>query len=74
MKPFFKQQRAINQVRQRIFHQVLEGAVGTLNSCLKTELNLFTISTNIGNVRNYERNNGLFFPTKKKELINTHVN
>nr|YP_010560927.1 CF0 subunit I [Frangula alnus]UYW36198.1 CF0 subunit I [Frangula alnus]BCX55648.1 atpF [Rhamnus crenata] len=44
----FEQQRAINQVRQRIFQQALEGALGTLNSCLNTELHLRTISTNIG--------------------------
>ncbi|GFP92401.1 ATP synthase subunit b chloroplastic, partial [Phtheirospermum japonicum] len=36
----FEQQRAINQVRQRIFQQALQGAVGTLNSCLTTELHL----------------------------------
>nr|YP_009726241.1 ATP synthase CF0 subunit I [Rhamnus taquetii]YP_010164185.1 ATP synthase CF0 subunit I [Rhamnus heterophylla]YP_010165352.1 ATP synthase CF0 subunit I [Rhamnus globosa]YP_010561012.1 CF0 subunit I [Rhamnus cathartica]QHR85775.1 ATP synthase CF0 subunit I [Rhamnus taquetii]QRM17239.1 ATP synthase CF0 subunit I [Rhamnus heterophylla]QRN73923.1 ATP synthase CF0 subunit I [Rhamnus globosa]UTA92582.1 ATP synthase CF0 subunit I [Rhamnus globosa]UYW36283.1 CF0 subunit I [Rhamnus cathartica] len=44
----FEQQRAINQVRQRVFQQALEGALGTLNSCLNTELHLRTISTNIG--------------------------
>nr|YP_010945218.1 ATP synthase CF0 subunit I [Rhamnus leptacantha]WME17587.1 ATP synthase CF0 subunit I [Rhamnus leptacantha] len=43
----FEQQRAINQVRQRVFQQALEGALGTLNSCLNTELHLRTISTNI---------------------------
>jgi F-type H+-transporting ATPase subunit b len=30
----FEQQRAINQVRQRVFQQALQGALGTLNSCL----------------------------------------
>ncbi|KAL3613137.1 hypothetical protein CASFOL_043014 [Castilleja foliolosa] len=35
----FEQQRAINQVRQRIFQQALQGALGTLNSCLTTENN-----------------------------------
>nr|YP_009751385.1 ATP synthase CF0 subunit I [Pedicularis oederi]QIJ99989.1 ATP synthase CF0 subunit I [Pedicularis oederi] len=44
----FEQQRAINQVRQRIFQQALQGALGTLNSCLTTELHLRTISANIG--------------------------
>nr|WCD67033.1 AtpF [Impatiens sp. 7ak] len=44
----FEQQRAINQVRQRIFQQALEGALGTLNSCLNNELHLRTISANIG--------------------------
>nr|YP_010425023.1 ATP synthase CF0 subunit I [Viola chaerophylloides]YP_010425187.1 ATP synthase CF0 subunit I [Viola dissecta]USL46094.1 ATP synthase CF0 subunit I [Viola chaerophylloides]USL46258.1 ATP synthase CF0 subunit I [Viola dissecta] len=43
----FEQQRAINQVRQRIFHQALEGALGTLNRCLTKELHLRTISANI---------------------------
>nr|QVS97360.1 ATP synthase CF0 subunit I [Chloranthus henryi] len=44
----FEQQRAINQVRQRVFQQALQGALGTLNSCLKSELHLRTISANIG--------------------------
>nr|YP_010511799.1 ATP synthase CF0 B subunit [Trischidium molle]UXL83123.1 ATP synthase CF0 B subunit [Trischidium molle] len=44
----FQQQRAINQVRQRVFQQVLQGALGTLNSCLNTELHLRTIRANIG--------------------------
>nr|UDD74082.1 ATP synthase CF0 subunit I [Discaria chacaye]UDD74167.1 ATP synthase CF0 subunit I [Discaria nitida]UDD74252.1 ATP synthase CF0 subunit I [Discaria toumatou] len=44
----FEQQKAINQVRQRVFQQALQGALGTLNSCLNTELHLRTISTNIG--------------------------
>ena len=44
----FEQQRAINQVRQRIFQQALQGALGTLNSCLNNELHLRTINTNIG--------------------------
>ncbi len=44
----FEQQRAINQVRQRVFQQALEGALGTLNSCLNNELHLRTISANIG--------------------------
>nr|UCU06634.1 ATP synthase CF0 subunit I [Ziziphus hajarensis] len=34
----FEQQKAINQVRQRVFQQALQGALGTLNSCLNTEL------------------------------------
>nr|YP_010186592.1 ATP synthase CF0 B subunit [Colquhounia seguinii]QVL24283.1 ATP synthase CF0 B subunit [Colquhounia seguinii] len=44
----FEQQRAINQVRQRVFQQALQGAIGTLNSCLNNELHLRTISANIG--------------------------
>nr|QZF76541.1 ATP synthase CF0 subunit I [Thunbergia erecta] len=44
----FEQQRAINQVRQRVFEQALQGALGTLNSCLNNELHLRTISANIG--------------------------
>nr|YP_011025112.1 ATP synthase CF0 subunit I [Hedlundia persica]WQM54267.1 ATP synthase CF0 subunit I [Hedlundia persica]WQM55627.1 ATP synthase CF0 subunit I [Hedlundia persica] len=44
----FEQQRAINQVRQRVFQQALQGALGTLNSCLNNELHLRTINTNIG--------------------------
>nr|AWI72269.1 ATP synthase CF0 B subunit [Mandevilla x amabilis] len=44
----FEQQRAINQVRQRVFQQALRGALGTLNSCLNNELHLRTISVNIG--------------------------
>nr|WED07257.1 ATP synthase CF0 subunit I [Eryngium foetidum] len=44
----FEQQRAINQVRQRVFQQALQGALGTLSSCLNNELHLRTISANIG--------------------------
>nr|YP_010551897.1 CF0 subunit I [Heteroblemma bisetosum]YP_010551898.1 CF0 subunit I [Heteroblemma bisetosum]UTM95658.1 CF0 subunit I [Heteroblemma sp. 842]UTM94707.1 CF0 subunit I [Heteroblemma bisetosum]UTM94708.1 CF0 subunit I [Heteroblemma bisetosum]UTM95659.1 CF0 subunit I [Heteroblemma sp. 842] len=44
----FEQQRAINEVRQRVFKQALQGALGALNSCLNNELHLRTISTNIG--------------------------
>nr|YP_010873394.1 ATP synthase CF0 subunit I [Justicia quadrifaria]WGV34614.1 ATP synthase CF0 subunit I [Justicia quadrifaria] len=44
----FEQQRAINEVRQRVFQQALQGALGTLNSCLDNELHLRTISANIG--------------------------
>nr|YP_010513138.1 ATP synthase CF0 B subunit [Platypodium elegans]UXL84709.1 ATP synthase CF0 B subunit [Platypodium elegans] len=44
----FEQQRAINQVRQRVFQQALQGALGTLNTCLNNELHLRTISANIG--------------------------
>nr|AVY52542.1 AtpF [Chimaphila japonica] len=46
----FEQQRAINQVRQRVFQQALQRALGTLNSCLNTELHLRTIIANIGMV------------------------
>ena len=44
----FEQQRAINQVRQQVFQQALQGALGTLNSCLNNELHLRTINANIG--------------------------
>nr|YP_011009704.1 ATP synthase CF0 subunit I [Sieruela rutidosperma]WPW42963.1 ATP synthase CF0 subunit I [Sieruela rutidosperma] len=44
----FEQQRAINQVRQRVFQQALQGAIGTLNSSLSNELHLRTINANIG--------------------------
>lgn len=44
----FEQQRAINQVRQRVFQQALQGAIGTLNSSLSNELHLRTINENIG--------------------------
>nr|UGS82129.1 ATP synthase CF0 subunit I [Lysimachia fortunei] len=43
----FEQQRAINEVRQQVFQQALEGAIGTLNNCLNNELHLRTISANI---------------------------
>ncbi|YP_003433961.1 ATP synthase CF0 subunit I (chloroplast) [Typha latifolia] len=46
----FEKQRAMNQVRQRVFQQALQGALGTLNSCLNmnTELHFRTIRANIG--------------------------
>nr|YP_009572426.1 ATP synthase CF0 subunit I [Nyctaginia capitata]QBE87391.1 ATP synthase CF0 subunit I [Nyctaginia capitata] len=44
----FEQQRAINQVRQRVFQQALQGALGTLDNCLNNELHLRTINANIG--------------------------
>nr|YP_009967583.1 ATP synthase CF0 B subunit [Zomicarpella amazonica]QIS89836.1 ATP synthase CF0 B subunit [Zomicarpella amazonica] len=44
----FEQQRAINQVRQRVFQQALQGALVTLNSRLNSELHFRTISANIG--------------------------
>ncbi|RDY14671.1 ATP synthase subunit alpha, chloroplastic, partial [Mucuna pruriens] len=40
----FEQQRVINQVRQRVLQQALQGALGTLNSCLNNELHLHEIS------------------------------
>nr|AFB18388.1 ATP synthase CF0 subunit I [Abolboda macrostachya] len=43
----FKQQRVMNQVRQRVFQQALQRALGTLNSCLNTELHFRIIRTNI---------------------------
>nr|YP_010991247.1 ATP synthase CF0 subunit I [Psittacanthus schiedeanus]WOX61520.1 ATP synthase CF0 subunit I [Psittacanthus schiedeanus] len=44
----FEQQRAINQVQQRVFQQALQGALRTLNTCLNNELHLRTIGANIG--------------------------
>nr|YP_010514232.1 ATP synthase CF0 B subunit [Macroptilium erythroloma]UXL85885.1 ATP synthase CF0 B subunit [Macroptilium erythroloma] len=44
----FEQQRVINQVRQRVLQQALQGALVTLNSCLNNELHLRTVSANIG--------------------------
>nr|YP_010274482.1 ATP synthase CF0 subunit I [Wisteria brachybotrys]YP_010321210.1 ATP synthase CF0 subunit I [Wisteriopsis japonica]QJQ79736.1 AtpF [Wisteriopsis reticulata]UFR83056.1 CF0 subunit I [Wisteriopsis reticulata]UJT96925.1 ATP synthase CF0 subunit I [Wisteriopsis japonica]UJT97001.1 ATP synthase CF0 subunit I [Wisteria brachybotrys]UJT97305.1 ATP synthase CF0 subunit I [Wisteria brachybotrys] len=44
----FEQQRAINQVQQRVLQQALQGALGTLNSCLNNELHLRTIGAHIG--------------------------
>nr|YP_009657129.1 ATP synthase CF0 B subunit [Medicago blancheana]YP_010565909.1 ATP synthase CF0 subunit I [Medicago rotata]QCO74028.1 ATP synthase CF0 B subunit [Medicago blancheana]UZC30464.1 ATP synthase CF0 subunit I [Medicago rotata] len=43
----FEQQRAINQVQQRVLQQALQGALGTLNSCLNNELHLRMIGANI---------------------------
>nr|AKR81056.1 ATP synthase CF0 subunit I [Pentastemona sumatrana] len=51
----FEQQRAINQVRQRVFQQALQGALGTLNSCLNSELHFRTIGVNIGILRAMEK-------------------
>nr|YP_009776893.1 ATP synthase CF0 subunit I [Boerhavia diffusa]QJA27547.1 ATP synthase CF0 subunit I [Boerhavia diffusa] len=45
---YFEQQKAINQVRQRVFQQALQGALGTLDNCLNNELHLRTINANIG--------------------------
>nr|YP_009894958.1 ATPase I subunit [Dipoma iberideum]QKK41417.1 ATPase I subunit [Dipoma iberideum] len=44
----FEQQRTINKVRERVFQQALQGAIGTLKSCLSNELHLRTINANIG--------------------------
>nr|AUT83225.1 ATP systhase CFO B subunit [Campanula rapunculoides] len=43
-----EQERAINQVQQWVLQQALQGALGTLNGCLNTELHLRTIRVNIG--------------------------
>nr|QKY63072.1 ATP synthase CF0 B subunit [Acer pentaphyllum]QNH84359.1 ATP synthase CF0 B subunit [Acer pentaphyllum] len=43
----FDHQRAVQQVRQQVFQQVLKGARGTLTSSLNKELHLRTISENI---------------------------
>nr|YP_009451348.1 ATP synthase CF0 subunit I [Humbertochloa bambusiuscula]ARQ27662.1 ATP synthase CF0 subunit I [Humbertochloa bambusiuscula] len=45
---YFEKQRAMNQVRQRVFQQAVQGALGTLNSSLNTELHFRTIRANIG--------------------------
>uniref|UniRef100_A0A453JFT4 ATP synthase CF0 subunit I n=1 Tax=Aegilops tauschii subsp. strangulata TaxID=200361 RepID=A0A453JFT4_AEGTS len=45
---YFEKQRAMNQVRQRVFQQAVRGALGTLNICLNTELHFRTIRANIG--------------------------
>nr|YP_010320011.1 ATP synthase CF0 B subunit [Parnassia venusta]UJJ82705.1 ATP synthase CF0 B subunit [Parnassia venusta] len=45
---YFEQERAIYQVRQRIFQQALQEALGTLNRSLTKELHLRTVSANIG--------------------------
>jgi F-type H+-transporting ATPase subunit b len=45
---YFEKQRAMNQVRQRVFQQAVQGALGTLNSCLNTKLHFCTIRANIG--------------------------
>nr|YP_009233256.1 ATP synthase CF0 subunit I [Zizania latifolia]AIZ76894.1 ATP synthase CF0 subunit I [Zizania latifolia]AMB27136.1 ATP synthase CF0 subunit I [Zizania latifolia]UVI16745.1 ATP synthase CF0 subunit I [Zizania latifolia]UVI16831.1 ATP synthase CF0 subunit I [Zizania latifolia]UVI16917.1 ATP synthase CF0 subunit I [Zizania latifolia] len=45
---YFEKQRVMNQVRQRVFQQAVQGALGTLNSCLNTELHFRTIRANIG--------------------------
>ena len=58
----FEQQRVINQVRQRVLQQALQGALGTLNSCLNNELHLRTVSANIGMFGTMkEKNNWLVF-------------
>ena len=43
----FEQQTAITQVRQRVLQRALQGALGTLNSCLTDELHFHTVSANI---------------------------
>nr|YP_010985763.1 CF0 subunit I [Cyperus amuricus]YP_010992005.1 CF0 subunit I [Cyperus microiria]WOL36681.1 CF0 subunit I [Cyperus amuricus]WOX62398.1 CF0 subunit I [Cyperus microiria] len=43
----FEQERAINQVRQRILQQVLQRALGTIKSSLNSELHSRTIRANI---------------------------
>nr|YP_009681773.1 ATP synthase CF0 subunit I [Avena nuda]YP_009682438.1 ATP synthase CF0 subunit I [Avena abyssinica]YP_009682606.1 ATP synthase CF0 subunit I [Avena wiestii]YP_009682858.1 ATP synthase CF0 subunit I [Avena atlantica]YP_009682942.1 ATP synthase CF0 subunit I [Avena hispanica]YP_009683278.1 ATP synthase CF0 subunit I [Avena vaviloviana]YP_009683530.1 ATP synthase CF0 subunit I [Avena strigosa]YP_009683614.1 ATP synthase CF0 subunit I [Avena brevis]YP_009683698.1 ATP synthase CF0 subunit I [ len=53
---FFEKQRAMNQVRQRVFQQAIRGALGTLNSCLNTELHFRTIRANIGILGSMEWN------------------
>nr|YP_010690410.1 CF0 subunit I [Aneilema beniniense]WBU14036.1 CF0 subunit I [Aneilema beniniense] len=45
---YLEQQRAINQVRQRVLQQALQGALETLNNCLNSELHFRTVRANIG--------------------------
>nr|QXI89199.1 ATP synthase CF0 subunit I [Gentiana altigena] len=52
----FEQQRVINQVQQQVFQQALRGALGTLNSCLNSELHLRTISANINMLGSIKEN------------------
>ncbi|KAL5096782.1 hypothetical protein RYX36_001109 [Vicia faba] len=59
----FEQQRTINQVQQRVLQQALQGALGTLNSCLNNELHLRTISANI------ESNSEIFMVTIRADEI-----
>nr|YP_010389606.1 ATP synthase CF0 B subunit [Chesneya acaulis]UPT34366.1 ATP synthase CF0 B subunit [Chesneya acaulis] len=53
----FEQQKAIHQVQQRVLQQALQGALGTLNSCLNNELHLRTIGANIGMFRAMKEKN-----------------
>jgi F-type H+-transporting ATPase subunit b len=53
---YFEKQRAMNQVRQRVFQQAVQGALGTLNSCLNTELYFRTLRANIGILGSMEWN------------------
>jgi len=48
---YLEQEKAINQVRQRIFQQALQRALGTLNNRLNIELHFRTIRVNIGILR-----------------------
>nr|AKZ31248.1 ATP synthase CF0 B subunit [Scaevola porocarya] len=43
----FEQQKASTQVRQRVFQQALQRAIGILKSCLNSELHFRAISVNI---------------------------
>lgn len=43
----FEQQRVIEQVRQQIYNQAVQRALGTLNNRLNSELHLRTIEHNI---------------------------
>ncbi|KAI4969987.1 hypothetical protein ZWY2020_000901, partial [Hordeum vulgare] len=48
---YFIKQKAMNQVRQRVFQRALQGALGTLDSCLYTELHFCKIHANTGILR-----------------------
>nr|YP_010251981.1 ATPase subunit I [Carex agglomerata]QTX08828.1 ATPase subunit I [Carex agglomerata] len=50
----FEQERAINQVRQRILQQAFQRALGTLKSSLNSELHSRTIRANIAILRTIE--------------------
>ena len=48
---YFEQERAINQVRQRVLQQAFQRALETLNSSLNSELHSRTIRANIAILR-----------------------
>ncbi|KAL5073423.1 hypothetical protein RYX36_012407, partial [Vicia faba] len=68
----FEQQREINQVQQRVLQQALQGALGTLNSCLNNELHLRTISANIDEISKIIRERIEQYNTEVK-IVNTDL-
>ena len=65
----FEQERAINQVRQRIFQQALQGALGTLNGCLNNELHLRMIDLAMMEFIFCLLNHIKFYPTPSMECM-----